>query len=300
MARQERIVRALDGVIIAFAAILVVWWVTTDRRSERGGRVGESEEGVTRLSDFTELPGAPARPALVNRGMRIVLPNVEWHDGIRVIFLLTGSTCPACNDGIAFYRSLGKYARDVPDLRFIVAAADDVEAVRNWAETHGIHHDVLVDLRNAVSFGFSLTPTLLLMDDNGVVTDVLLRRLSAETESMLWERLRGPDSVSPLSNARYTSEIHDVEFQNLIVKERERLVVVDVRSRSNYQGSQTGIAAINIPLNELAIRGPVELGGRPERGLVVVDCTAIHWIECRWAGSILESRGVENVSLLLP
>ena len=103
-----------------------------------------------------------------------------------------------------------------------------------------------------------------------------------------------------MSNARYTTEIHDVEFQNLIVKERERLVVVDVRSRSDYQGSQTGIAAINIPLNDLAIRGPVELGGRPERGLVVVDCTAIHWIECRWAGSILESSGVENVSLLLP
>ena len=57
---------------------------------------------------------------------------------------------------------------------------------------------------------------------------------------------------------------------------------------------------MNIPMNELAIRGPVELGGQPERGLVVVDCTAIHWIECRWAGSILESRGVENVSLLMP
>ena len=255
---------------------------------------------MTRSLDFTELPGAPARPALVNRGMRIVLPNVEWHDGIRVIFLLAGATCPACNDGITFYRNLGKYARDVPDLRFIIAAADDVEAVRNWAETHGIHHDVLVDLRNAVSLGFSLTPTLLLMDDNSVVTDVLLRRLSAETESMLWERLRRPDSVSPLSNARYTTEIHDVEFQNLIVKERERFVVVDVRSRSDYQRSQTGIAAINIPLNELAIRGPVELGGRPERGSVVVDCTAIHWIECRWAGSILENRGIENVSLLLP
>ena len=57
---------------------------------------------------------------------------------------------------------------------------------------------------------------------------------------------------------------------------------------------------MNIPMNELAIRGPVELGGRPESGPVVVDCTVIHWIECRWAGGILESKGVENVSLLLP
>ena len=129
-------------------------------------------------------------------------------------------TCPACNDGITFYRSLGKYARDVPDLRFVIAAVGNVETVRNWADTHGIRYDVLVDLRNAVSFGFSLTPTLLLMDDDGVVTDVLLRRLSAEEESVLWERLRRPDSVSPFSNARYTTEIDDTEFQDLIVKDR--------------------------------------------------------------------------------
>ena len=219
MTRQERVVRAFDGVIIAVAAVLVAWWVTTDRRSERGGRPGRVEEGVTRSVNFTELPGATARPALVHRGTRIVLPGFEWHDGIRHIFLLASATCPACNDGITFYRSLGKYAGDVPELRFVMAAAGDVEAVRNWADTHGIQYDVLVDLRNAVSFGFSLTPTLLLMDDDGVVTDVLLRRFSAEEESVLWERLRRPDSVSPFSNARYTTEIDDTEFQDLIVRD---------------------------------------------------------------------------------
>ena len=250
--------------------------------------------------DFTELPGATARPTLVHRGKRIVLPDFEWHDGIRNIVLLASATCPACNDGITFYRSLGKYARDVPELRFVIAAVGNVETVRNWADTHGIQYDVLVDLRNAVSFGFSLTPTLLLMDDDGVVTDVLLRRLSTEEESVLWERLRRPDSVSPFSNARYTTEIDDTEFRDLIVRDGAHLVVVDVRSRSDYQGGRTGIAVMNIPMNELAIRGPVELGGRPERGLVVVDCTAVHWMECRWAGSILESKGVENVSLLMP
>ena len=299
MTRQERVVRALDGVIIAVAVVLVAWWVTADRRSGRDGYTGGAEEGVATLVNFTELPGVTARPTLVRRGTRIFLPNFEVHDGIRNIVLLASATCPACNDGVTFYRSLGEYARDVPELRFVIAAAGDVGTVRNWADTHGIQYDVLVELRNAVAFGFSLTPTLLLMDDSGVVTDVLLRRLSAEEESMLWERLRRPDSVSPLSNARYTVEIDDAEFQDLIVK--DGIVVVDVRSRSDYQGGRTGIAAaMNIPLNELAIRGPVELGGRPERGPVVVDCTEIHWIECRWAGSILESKGVENVSLLMP
>lgn len=302
MTKQERIVRVFDGVIFAVAVVLLAWWVSTDWRSERVGHAGRADEKVTNSADFTELPDATARPTLIRRGARVFLPDLESHDcnrNIRSIVLLASATCPACNDGITFYRSLGKYARDAPDLRFVIAAAGDIETVRNWADTHGIQYDLLIELRNAVSFGFSLTPTLLLMEKDCVVTDVLLRRLSAEEESMLWERLQRPDSVSPLSNARYTIEIDDAEFQDLIAKDGDRLVVVDVRRRSDYRGSRTGIAAINIPMNELAVRGPVELGG-PEREAVVVDCTSIHWSECRWAGSILENRGIKKVLLLLP
>lgn len=290
MTSQERIVRALDGIIIAVAAVLVAWAI-----SERG-----SEEGATMSVGSMHLQSATARPELVRRGTRVVLPNVQWDEGVRNIVLLASATCPACNDSITFYRSLGDYTRDVPELRFVIAAADDAETIANWAGTHGIRYDVLVELRDAVLLGFTLTPTLLLVDDDGVVTDVMLGRLSTEEESILWERLRWPDSVLPLSNARYAVEIDGAEFQDLMVRSGERLVVVDVRSRSDYQRSRTRRAATNIPMDELAIRGAVELLGRPERGAVVVGCTAIHWIECRRAGRILEGMGAEDVSLLLP
>lgn len=291
MTIQATIVRVLDGIVILAVTAVLIEWGTGDRRAG---------EGTATSVDSTALQGVAVRPELVGRGAHIALPNVEWHDGVRNVVLLASASCPACNDSIGLYRSLGDYAREVPELRFVIAAADDVDTVRAWADTHGVQYDVLVDLRGAVSLGFTLTPTLLLIDDIGVVTDILLRRLSPDEESMLWERLRRPDSISPLSNTRYTAEIDEAEFQDLIVKEGKRVVVIDVRSRFDYQVSRAGRVGINIPIDELAIRGAVELMGRPEAETVVVDCTAIHWVQCRRAGRSLETMGVEDVALLLP
>ena len=63
---------------------------------------------------------------------------------------------------------------------------------------------------------------------------------------------------------------------------------------------QVGRAATNIPIDELAVRGPVELLGRTAPEKVVVDCTSIDWVRCRRAGRILEDIGMENPSLLIP
>ncbi len=291
MTKRKIIVRSLDvSILIVVTAVLLAW--TTDE--------WKSKESAAMRAVSTELPGGTVRPELIRRGARVVLPNVQWHDGVRTIVLLASATCPACNDGIAFYKHLGDYVRDLPEMRFVIAAVDDMETVKTWADTHGVRHDVVVEMRDAISHGFTLTPTLLVMDDDGVVTDVLLGRLSKFEESMLWGRLRRPRSVAPLSNARYPEEIGGAEFRDLVSRNRERLVVIDVRSRSEYRPRRIGQGAINIPLDELAIRGPVELLGRSIPDTVVVDCTVIHWAQCRRAGRILEHIGVENPSLLLP
>ena len=228
------------------------------------------------------------------------MPAFPSHDGVRNVFLLVSATCAACNESIPLYRDLGDYARTAPGWRFVIATTDDVETIEEWAVTHGIRHDVLMEMRDAVSLGFTLTPTLLLTEDDGAVTDVLLRRLSPEDESMLWRRLRRPDSVLPLSNAGYAAEIGGVEFEELMRTQGERVIVVDVRSRADYQASGVGRAATNIPIDELAVRGPVELLGRTAPEKVVVDCTSIDWVRCRRAGRILEDIGMENPSLLIP
>lgn len=295
MTRRQRTVRVLDGIIIVLVVAVLFSWGDDEQGSEDRGTMSRSMS-----LGFTEPRVTIARPELIRRGASLVLPNVTLQEGVRNVFLLVSATCSACNDSVYLYRRLGDYVRTTPEWRFVVATAEDVETVGKWADKHEIRYDVLVEMKSAVSSGFTLTPTLLLTDDDGTVTDVLLRRLSTREESMLWQRLRRPDSVSPLTNVHYAAEIDRVEFQELLRTQGERVMVIDVRSRSNYQASGMGQTATNIPIDELAIRGRVELPGRAARGKVVVDCTAIDWVRCRQAGRILEDIGMENSSLLMP
>lgn len=283
MTGLRKATRVLDGVIITVLVVLLSLVADGSRPTSR--------ELASGASDST------AWPELIRPGARLVLPSVEWSDSDRNIFLLVSSTCPACNDSIAFYRNLASLVQELPRTRLLVVAVDGTDRVRDWAETHAIPYDAMVELENPILFGFTLTPTLLLVDDKGVVTDVLLQRLAADEESLVMRRLRHPDSTRPLNNTGYVTEIDRDELEHLMTEEQEVPVVLDVRRRSDRRLDRRE-GAVSIPMDELAIRAPVELAGRP--GRMVVDCTEMHWVQCRSAGRILKSAGVENVSLLRP
>ena len=89
-------------------------------------------------------------------------------------------------------------------------------------------------------------------------------------------------------------EIDEPTLSALAAKHKD-LAVLDSRVRDAFKrGHRDG--AVNIPREELQIRGPIELRGRR---IVVVDCTQddIRW--CRIAGSMLENKGFERVALLV-
>ena len=283
MTRLRKTTRVLDGVIITVVVVLLSLVASGPRPTSRGSASGGAD--------------STAWPELIRPGARLMLPGVEWSDSARNIFLLVSSTCPACNDSVAFYRDLASLVQELPRTRLLVAAVDGVDRVRDWAKTHVIPYDVMVELENPILFGFTLTPTLLLVDEKGVVTDVLLRLLAVDEESLIMRRLRHPDSTRPLNNTGYVTEIDGNELEHLMTEEQDVPVILDVRRRSDRRLNRRE-GAISIPMDELAIRAPVELAGRP--GRMVVDCTEMHWVKCRSAGRILKSAGVENVSLLRP
>ena len=283
MTGLRKTTRVLDGVIITVVIVLLSLVADDPRSTSRGPASGTSD--------------STAWPELIRPGARLVLPGIEWSDSARNIFLLVSSTCPACNESVAFYRDLANLVQELPRTRLLAAAADGADRVRDWAKTHAIPYDAMVELENPILFGFTLTPTLLLVDDKGVVTDVLLRRLAADEESLVMRRLRHPDSTRPLNNTGYVTEIDRNELEHLMTEEQEAPVVLDVRRRSDRRLDRRE-GAVSIPMDELAIRAPVELAGRSER--MVVDCTEMHWVQCRSAGHILKNAGVENVSILRP
>ena len=72
-------------------------------------------------------------------------------------------------------------------------------------------------------------------------------------------------------------------------------IVLDVGEREAFKrGHWPG--AVNIPRDELAVRGPIEL---PREKRIVIDCTQEALQVCRFAGSYLAEQGLTDVVLLV-
>ena len=103
-------------------------------------------------------------------------------------------------------------------------------------------------------------------------------------------------TAAPAVNTAHGEALEEIDENALaaLASTHKDLAVLDSRVREAFKrGHRDG--AVNIPREELQIRGPIELRGRR---IVVVDCTQddIRW--CRIAGSMLENKGFERVVLL--
>ena len=73
-----------------------------------------------------------------------------------------------------------------------------------------------------------------------------------------------------------------------------RPLILDVGDRAAFKrGHQPG--AVNIPLEELIVRGPIELRGQK---FVVIDCTQEEMSKCKFAAHYLEDAAIGRVALL--
>lgn len=97
----------------------------------------------------------------------------------RTLVLAIQSTCHFCSESMTFYRELAR--RTHPATRLVVVAPDDPVVARQYVESHGFKPDAIAtsDLARIHVGG---TPTLLLVNNAGVIERVWMGKLAAERE----------------------------------------------------------------------------------------------------------------------
>ncbi len=164
--------------------------------------------------------------------------------------------------------------------------------MREWLEANQVMADQVLQHRDLLDFGLSLTPTLLMVDASGSVTDVILGRLTATDESVVMNRLKEPTSTSTIDNTSYVNEISQEAHRRSGRKPR----LLDIRDRDAYvERGRAG--STNIPSDELSTRAPLELD--PSEALLV-DCVGVPFLRCRAAGKALTALGFSEIELLMP
>jgi rhodanese-related sulfurtransferase/peroxiredoxin len=258
----------LDGALVLL--LLFTGWRVLDSRS-RTTIVG-NKNSVT-------IPS-------VRRGDIVRFPGVNWS-AARTVVLVVSTTCQACNASTPFYKELAALA--TPDLEVVTVAPEAPDTVGAWLRAKGVSLTRIYQASDLTSLGFHMTPTLLIVDRAGRVTDIMIKKLQRSDERRVLDRLEQA-GASPLDNSQ---QLH--EFSREDIRHIRNVRLLDVRSRERFEAGHLP-GTRNIPVGELLSRAQIELD---QKDPIVVDCLYPASGGCRAAAWGLIGQGFSDVGVLI-
>jgi len=238
--------------------------------------------------------GPPHNIPLIRPGTLVDSWATHWNQATRHLVLVVTTSCPACRQSAPLYEALSRRAKDSQDTRLVVVSNEPVDAVRGWLDVNAIQPEEIVQVEDLAEVGVFLVPTLLIVDQKGGVTDVVVGQLSAKQEEELRARVDDPLGSVPLDYSSASSEIDETTLGHLL--DTLGPLVVDIRDRDAYE-QDPGVATVNIPGQELSARAPIELSrSRP----LIVDCSGGVVASCHAAAVHLRNLGFSDVYVYRP
>ena len=116
----------------------------------------------------------------ISRGTGLSIPNVDWSKANQTVLLVLSESCHYCTDSAPFYRRLVERAGE-RSSRVIAALPEDLNTSKAYLNRLGVLVHDIVQV-NPPSLGTRATPTVLLLDNSGIVKDVWVGQLSPEKE----------------------------------------------------------------------------------------------------------------------
>ena len=138
------------------------------------------------------LTGSPASPARIDpripAGTKASLTGVDWAKNGQTLLLVLSNDCRYCTESAPFYQRLTRETAGRADLHLIALFPQEVEEGKKYLDNLGIS---INEIRQAApgSAGAGGTPTLILVDAQGVVKNSWVGKLSAPEETEVLNQL---------------------------------------------------------------------------------------------------------------
>lgn len=140
------------------------------------------------------LNGNEAAPAARNidpripAGTKASLTGVDWAKNGQTLLLVLSNDCRYCTESAPFYQRLTRETEGRADVHLIALFPQEVEEGKKYLDNLGVS---INEIRQAApgSAGAGGTPTLILVDAQGVVKNSWVGKLSAPEESEVLNQL---------------------------------------------------------------------------------------------------------------
>jgi rhodanese-related sulfurtransferase len=273
----------------------------TANRSRGARRVFDALLLVLAVLAVWRLLAPPERPADAGNtipplqpGQVLALSGIAWDSADAHVVLLLDSTCPACNAGAPFYRRLSAdVAASLGKVRLFVISRQAPDVIGPWLDREQIRPDRVLQVDGMARLGLYYSPSLVVVDRAGRVTDILVRGLDPTQEALVRSRVTGDGLPQALNNNKNFRSISSAELPAAV---QRGATVVDIGDRDEPR-ARGGATAVTIPLDELPDRAPFEVRGDAP---VVIDCRVGDLPRCYRAADVLRRLDFDEVALVLP
>lgn len=210
-----------------------------------------------------ELRSRTDVPAYFKAGARFPVKGLDWTSSHQTLVLVWEQSCALCSESAPFYRLIEQNRADPSKTRLVLLLGGDPNNAGAYMQNLQLSFDEVkpASLRELKPYGLVGTPTAVLVNDEGIVTNLWHGSLTELQQSEVLRALRiRVDSAalnSVVSASPSLKTIDETEIERLKTA-GEAITVLDLRDRQKYsEGHPAG--AKNIPIDELAVRAANEL-----------------------------------------
>jgi len=129
-----------------------------------------------------EVPG-------VSAGTKLNLTDVDWAKNGRTLLLVLSTNCKFCSAGAPFYQHLATRAESTNTTKLMAVLPQELEQSRQYLKSLNVSIDEVKQTQPA-SLGVRATPTLILINNSGVVIHSWVGQLSSDKEAEVLKQLQ--------------------------------------------------------------------------------------------------------------
>jgi hypothetical protein len=125
----------------------------------------------------------------VSAGSRISIPGVDWRQNGESLVIALSPRCHFCTESAPFYQRLVKESAASPGAHLVGVFPEQAENGEQYLAGLGVH---LPEVRRGQfpKMGIEATPTLLLVNQEGVVSHVWIGKLTPEKEADVLSQIK--------------------------------------------------------------------------------------------------------------
>lgn len=131
---------------------------------------------------------AQSQPEMVKPGMKFSLPGFDWSKKDSHIVLVLQKGCHFCTESAPFYQQLARGVANRTDVELVAALPQNAGEAQQYLNEIQLP---ITEVRQVEMASMKVrgTPTILLVDKTGTVTDVWIGKLQPDKELEVLNRL---------------------------------------------------------------------------------------------------------------